>query len=957
MTANLKNRMKCEAINIASSKQFTITRLILTLSSCLLMACSPENNQSVLGNSLDDPFSFNTAIAYIKRPLPLVDETIESLENPVQIRPGAHLFIRSSASASAEEINITASAWPAGAMYDVRDLNVSPDGEKLVFSMHAPEADIDEPENTWDIWEYDISTDTLSRVITNVFTAEEGNDIQPAYLVSGEIVFSSSRQDTNREILLNEGKSEYSGQQEDAARNANEASHAMVLHTIDPELGDSSLKQITFNQSHDLAPVPLPDGHILYQRWDNIGNNDVVSLYKMNPDGGQLELRYGYHSTENLTGSGSNHLSSMQTSPNGRVVAIAATTPSSLEILGGDIIEIDIDNYIDINTPTFANTGLSGPATESLSPAGSNRVEVLNPISPAGRYAAVWPVNDNTNRLLVSWSDCYVIDPSDSLTKPCSLVPSATAADAAPPLFGLWMYDPSNNSQLPIVQGQEGYMISEVVALEERDIATPVAETIDSSLAADQQAILDIRSIYDLDGVDIAPGGIASYADPNQQNPNEIDAKFLRLVKAVSIPDEDVLDFDNYIFGVSSNQLLREIIGYVPIEPDGSVRAIVPANVPLMFDIVNGDGKRINIENPNTSLRHENWLHLAPGATLSCRGCHANNSTTPHGRIDAQAPSVYSGGSATQPFANAEPALFAPNGGETMAQVYSFHNGIAGRTPSVDLVYIDDWTDESPPLNLTKAPAFSISYENLNTTAPTSTGATGCTTNWDETCRITINYPDHIQPIWELTRTPVDDGTGTLVDSCIGCHTSNSNAQLAAGQLELTRNASDIDADQMTSYRELLRADGERIDEGGTIGERIWECNQLDGNGDPVPDGVGGFVRVNVAASDVFPGLAQVPPSMSEAGSNFGASNFFFNCMTEDNLANEPNDQICRSFTGQAIPAEFVALPRECIELGAGNSNEAVINHNGMLTPEELKLIAEWLDIGAQYYNNPFAAP
>ena len=31
--------------------------------------------------------------------------------------------------------------------------------------------------------------------------------------------------------------------------------------------------------------------------------------------------------------------------------------------------------------------------------------------------------------------------------------------------------------------------------------------------------------------------------------------------------------------------------------------------------------------------------------------------------------------------------------------------------------------------------------------------------------------------------------------------------------------------------------------------------------------------------------------------------------------------------------------------------------HAGRLSPAELKLIAEWLDIGGQYYNNPFDVP
>ena len=46
------------------------------------------------------------------------------------------------------------------------------------------------------------------------------------------------------------------------------------------------------------------------------------------------------------------------------------------------------------------------------------------------------------------------------------------------------------------------------------------------------------------------------------------------------------------------------------------------------------------------------------------------------------------------------------------------------------------------------------------------------------------------------------------------------------------------------------------------------------------------------------------------------------------------------------------------------NSNTTFFNlfaaggtHIGRLSAAELRLISEWLDIGAQYYNNPFDAP
>jgi hypothetical protein len=40
-----------------------------------------------------------------------------------------------------------------------------------------------------------------------------------------------------------------------------------------------------------------------------------------------------------------------------------------------------------------------------------------------------------------------------------------------------------------------------------------------------------------------------------------------------------------------------------------------------------------------------------------------------------------------------------------------------------------------------------------------------------------------------------------------------------------------------------------------------------------------------------------------------------------------------------------------------GTYQDPVLDHTGFVTTAELRLIAEWLDIGAQYYNDPFVAP
>jgi hypothetical protein len=40
-----------------------------------------------------------------------------------------------------------------------------------------------------------------------------------------------------------------------------------------------------------------------------------------------------------------------------------------------------------------------------------------------------------------------------------------------------------------------------------------------------------------------------------------------------------------------------------------------------------------------------------------------------------------------------------------------------------------------------------------------------------------------------------------------------------------------------------------------------------------------------------------------------------------------------------------------------GRFRDPVLDHTGFMTIGELRLISEWLDIGGQFYNDPFVAP
>jgi hypothetical protein len=202
--------------------------------------------------------------------------------------------------------------------------------------------------------------------------------------------------------------------------------------------------------------------------------------------------------------------------------------------------------------------------------------------------------------------------------------------------------------------------------------------------------------------------------------------------------------------------------------------------------------------------------------------------------------------------------------------------------------------------------AFDYSYVDLDPgmTAPASVA---CQTNWDNLCRVVINYETHIHPLWS-----VDRGPG---DTCIECHTTDNMgvARVPDAQLDLTDGASDLNADHFKSYRELLSGDNEQELVLGVLQDRLLQATdgagnplfQTDANGDLILDGMGNPIPVMVNIG--------VAPSMRVAGA--AASPRFFNLFAP-----------------------------------AGT-------HGGRLSPAELKLIAEWLDIGGQYYNNPFDVP
>jgi len=219
----------------------------------------------------------------------------------------------------------------------------------------------------------------------------------------------------------------------------------------------------------------------------------------------------------------------------------------------------------------------------------------------------------------------------------------------------------------------------------------------------------------------------------------------------------------------------------------------------------------------------------------------------------------------------------------------------AALSPSVDVVYEDVWTDPVAAGRPADA-AFAYAYADLQTLAPTSEE---CQTRWTALCRVVIHYEAHLHPLWSLPRVQLaDDGVTVLSDdTCTSCHTPRDAANAArvpAGQLDLGDGASAV-AGQLNAYRELLAGGVEQELVMGALQDRLVQTGVDPVTGQPI------FSTV------------PVPAPMSAGGAR--ASVRFFTVFA------------------------------------SGGS------HAGRLSPAELRLVSEWLDLGAQYFNDPFAVP
>ncbi|MEN8207006.1 MAG: hypothetical protein ABFS24_13490 [Pseudomonadota bacterium] len=932
--------------------------------------------------------------AYIVRDFPEMGETTSVNDRPVldprspyQVNPGARLFVRDRIALTSEEEDIL-SGYFGGGNYDVKDLTISPDGEHIAFAAHGPAGN--KHHSTWNIYEYNFSTGAIRRFFADDALANAGQDTSPAYSNDGRIVFSSDRQVATGDYRLADAR-EYIGDFDEPAS---------LLHIMEPD--GSKMVQITFGAYHDIEPNTMNDGQIVFIRWgreyeilrncteENIddpdfsthphgggfghgnGNNfppgldkpktwttddkcggsvagetddtrifikDILSLYRIAPSGGNLHRYFG-SINEAVTDASFIHYIDPIPLSDGNLITIMRHIYNP--VYGGDAVKINSENFYAVGKPI--TQAVSGEAEESMTPGLVNFFP--NQVSPAGWYSAVFSYRDGSGRLLASWAQC--LTQSGEISAACE--GTSTSDDLRVPQYGIWTIDPAENTRLPVVKGHSNALYTDIVIGNYNEQARVYESPRADFLLDEGYGALHIRSVYDRDGEDMAApdGGITTLRDPSVTAPDDRSERFIRAFTRRNMPSEleqAILDHPELnptdgsgpqmglrpILG-SGDRDLHDILSYGMVEPDGSAMIQVPHDVHFTFEVVNKYGKRVDLiaesdYNYNYLTEHPDTLLLEDGELRECNGCHDPNNDIPHARSDIETASANPGApSDGMPFPNANPRIVAADFRDTMAESLAFMLGSIPNSTG-DVVYDDFWTNpfDSTPVQ----PSFVYSHNELTTPAPVNDPA--CLDNWTSNCMITINYLEHIQPIWEVCRAQPNDISSSVdwdLKSCTNCHDKADNEPKnncpggggPGGDLVLGGDPDPWNIQEVASYVQLF----EPVDPDRYYKNLSGDWILVTDIEAQCPNGIEGDLSV-----EPLDGICITRRLMSARGAI--ASARFFRLFDDD--------------------TDDDAYEVEAIDPSTGTKKDLSF-HKGMLTPAELRLIAEWLDTGAHYYND-----
>ena len=472
--------------------------------------------------------------------------------------PGGSVFVLERPGYSLATRDLIAGRLPSGSFLQPR---LSYDAKKLLFSFVATEGaqdpfsvikvnEEDTNHHYYHLWEVNVDGTGLKQITDGVY-----EDFMPEFLPDGDIVFMSSRRRSQSRCFWYGYSNRW---------------QAYTMFRMKPD--GTEMQQLSWNDVAEWFPTMSNEGEILFALWDYIDRDAVrhQNLWSMRPDGTNPKAVWGNETPDP-------HCTFQPRAiPGSRKIAAIASAHHA--VTGGPLILIDPSK--DENSEEAITHVTPGHYPE-IDIAGRKRAtDVPNANDPHYSdndwYNSPHPYGEDL--FLVAWS-------RDDL----HYEPSRRNPDAA---LGLYVLAADGTRELLYRDGKLSAQCPEPLVA--RPVPPKWISQFDEKLRAENKGEVFISDVHR--GLKkVAPGSL----------------KQIRVVQVYprTAPDQYLPNV-----GCGGHENARGIVGLANVEKDGSARFIVPAKAPLLFQVLDAEGRAWRTMRSTTSLM--------PGERVSCVGCH-----------------------------------------------------------------------------------------------------------------------------------------------------------------------------------------------------------------------------------------------------------------------------------------------------------------------------------------------
>ncbi len=388
----------------------------------------------------------------------------------------------------------------------VGDVDLDFDGKRLLFSMPAPSG-------RWQLFEMATDGSGLQQIRT--IEEPDVDNYDGCYLPDGNLLFTSTAPFIGVPCVTG-------------------ADHVSNLYRLDRDTG--AIRQLGFEQDHNWCPTVLPNGRVLYLRWEYADIPHYVSriLFSVNPDGTNQAEFYGSNSYW----------------PNSLFYArpIPGSPTRFIGVVGGHH-----DN------PRMGELVLFDAARGQREASGAvQRIpgygRPVQSIILDGLTAGSWP----------KFLHPYPLSDKYFLTA-CKPTPGSR--------WGIYLADVFDN--LTLIKEVDGYALLEPIPLRATARPPVIPNKVDPTR---RDALVYLADIYRGPGLVGVPRGTV---------------KALRLL-TYHFAYHGMGGQVNRV-GLDGPWDVRRVVGTVPVEPDGSAFFRVPANTPLSLQPLDDKGQALQL--------------------------------------------------------------------------------------------------------------------------------------------------------------------------------------------------------------------------------------------------------------------------------------------------------------------------------------------------------------------------